>query len=85
MTDRIPTIMTADAMVSREKMTRREKNLRKAVQKAIDAKSLKDAREVLQAAMDITPAELLFNEASEEEAAKVRQVETATEAAVEER
>jgi hypothetical protein len=40
---------------SREKTTRREKNLMKAAQKAIDAKSLKDARVILQEALGIVP------------------------------
>ena len=70
MSESIPVVMAADLRNAAEKMTRREKNLRKAVLRAIDASSLKEAREILTEAMNITPQELSEKEAAEKEAKK---------------
>ena len=79
------TIMSTMGTTPIEKMTRREKNLRKAVQRAFAAKSLKDAKAILDEAMSITPQELLENEAKETEDGTVRDMETATTPEVENR
>jgi len=70
MSESIPVVMAADLRNVAEKMTRREKNLRKAVLKAIDASSVKEVREILTEAMNITPQELTDKDAAEEEAKK---------------